>query len=55
MNEDEEVELGLSDFDSNGVPAARLQKANPVWVSLITSCKGVAFEIVSGSESLSEA
>ena len=50
-NEDEAVKLGRIDFESNGVPAERLRKAKQVWVSLITSCKGVAFEIVSGSES----
>ena len=54
-SQDEEVKFGRGDFDSNGVPPERLRKANQVWVSLITSCKGVAFEIISGSESPSEA
>ena len=32
-----------------------LQKAKQVWVSLITNCKGVAFEIVQGADSSSQA
>ena len=42
-NEDDEKKLGRSDFDSNGVTEERLRKADQVWVSLITSCKGVTF------------
>lgn len=49
--EGQEVKLGRYDFNSDGISHQRLYKANRVWVSVMTHCSGVAFKIVSGSES----
>ena len=42
-------------FDGGSVDRDRLHKAQQAWVSLVTSCKGVAFDIVNAEESASEA
>ena len=43
------------DFDRGSIDPDRLRKAQQAWVSLVTSCKGVAFDIVNAEESASEA
>ena len=45
------VKVGVDNFDSSQVNSETLRKAKQVWVSLITNCKGVAFEIVQGADS----
>ena len=49
------TEVNRDDFDRGSVEPDRLRKAQQAWVSLVTSCKGVAFDIVNTEESASEA
>ena len=49
------AKVNRDDFDRGSADPDRLRKAQQVWVSLVTSCKGVAFDIVNAEESASEA
>ena len=49
------VKVGAENFDGSQVHSETLRKAKQGWVSLITNCKGVAFEIVQGADSPSQA
>lgn len=51
----QEVKVRRNAFSSEDISPDRLRKANQVWVSLMAHCEGVALEIVSGTESSSEA
>ena len=51
----QDVKVGARNFDGSQVHPETLQKVKHVWVSLITNCKGVAFEIVQGADSPSQA
>ena len=51
----QDVKVGADNFDGRQVNPETLRKAKQVWVSLITNCKGVAFEIVQGADSPSQA
>ena len=51
----QDVKVGAENFDGSQVHLEMLRKAKQVWVSLITNCKGVAFEIVQGADSPSQA
>ena len=51
----QDVKVGADNFDGSQVNPETLRKAKQVWVSLITNCKGVAFEIVQGADSPSQA
>ena len=51
----DETKVNRYDFDRGSVDPDRLRKAQQAWVSLVTSCKGVAFDIVNAEESASEA
>ena len=51
----QDVKVGADNFDGRQVNPETLPKAKQVWVSLITNCKGVAFEIVQGADSPSQA
>ena len=44
-----------TNFDRSSADPDQLHKAQQAWVSLVTSCKGVAFDIVNAEESASEA
>ena len=50
-----ETKVNRDDLDRSSVVPDRLHKAQQAWVSLITSCKGVTFDIVNAEESASEA
>ena len=51
----DETKVNRDDFDRGSVDPDQLHKAQQAWVSLVTSCKGVAFNIVNTEESSSEA
>ena len=51
----DETKVNRDDFDRSSVDPDCLRKAQQAWVSLVTSCKGVAFDIVNAEESASEA
>ena len=51
----QDVKVGADNFDGSQIHPETLRKAKQVWVSLITNCKGVAFEIVQGADSPSQA
>ena len=51
----DETKVNRDDFDRGSTDPDRLRKAQQAWVSLVTSCKGVAFDIVNAEESASEA
>ena len=51
----QDVKVGVDNFDGSQVNPETLRKAKQVWVSLIINCKGVAFEIVQGADSPSQA
>ena len=51
----QDVKVGADNFDGSQVNPETLRKAKQVWVSLIINCKGVAFEIVQGADSPSQA
>ena len=50
-----ETKVNRDDFDRGSVDRYELHKAQQAGVSLVTSCKGVAFDIVNAGESVSEA
>ena len=45
-----EAKVNRDDFDRGSADPDRLRTAQQAWVSLITSCKGVAFDIVNAEE-----
>ena len=51
----DETKVNRDDFDRGSADPDQLHKAQQAWVSLVTSCKGVAFDIVNAEESASEA
>ena len=51
----QDVKVVADNFDGSQVNPETLGKAKQVWVSLITNCTGVAFEIVQRANSLSQA
>ena len=51
----DKTKVNRDDFDRGSVDPDRLHKAQKAWVSLATSCKGVAFDIVNAEEPASEA
>ena len=51
----QDVKVGAENVDGSQVHPKTLWKAKQVWVSLITNCEGVAFEIVQGVDSPSQA
>ena len=51
----DETKVNRDDFDRGSVDLDQLHKLQQAWFSLITSCKGVAFDIVNAKESASEA
>ena len=51
----EETKVNRDDFDRGSVDPDKLYKTQQAWVSMVTSCKGVAFDIVNAEESASEA
>ena len=51
----DETKVNRDDFDRSSVDPNQLHKAQQAWVSLVTSCKGVAFDIVDAEASASEA
>ena len=53
--DDHDIKIGGGDFDRSSVDPERLRRARQEWVSLITTCKGDAFDSVQGAESRGEA
>ena len=51
----DETKVNRNGFDRGSFDPDQLHKAQQAWVSLITSCKGVAFDIVNVAELASEA
>ena len=51
----DETKVKRDDFDRGSIEPVQLYKAQQAWVSLVTSFKGVAFDIVNAEESASEA
>ena len=51
----DETKVNRDDFDRDSADPDRIRKAQQAWISLVTSCKGVAFDIVNTEESASEA
>ena len=51
----DETEVNRDDLDRGSVDPDQLHKAQQAWVSLVTSCKGVAFDIANAEESASDA
>ena len=51
----DETKVNADGFDRGSVDPDQSHKAQQAWVSLVTSCKGVAFDIVNTEESASEA
>ena len=51
----DETKVNRDDFDRGSVEPDRLHKVQQAWVSLVTSCKGVTFDIVNTEDSASEA
>ena len=47
--------MNRDDFDRGSVDPDQLHKTQQAWVSLVTSCMGVVFDIVNAEESASEA
>ena len=50
-----DTKVNRDDFDRGSANPERLHKAQQVWVSLVTPCKGVAFDIMSTKDFASEA
>ena len=46
----DETKVNRDDFDRGSVNPDRLLKEQQAWVSLVTSCKGVAFDVVNAEE-----
>ena len=53
--EERDVDIRQEGFDATAVDAERLRRARQAWTSLITTCKGVALDIVRSAESPSGA
>ena len=51
----DETKVNRDDFDRGSVDPDQLHKAQQAWVSLVSLCKGVTFNIVNAEESASEA
>ena len=51
----DETKVNRDDSDRGSADPDQLHKAQQAWVSLVTSCKGVAFDIMNAGESASEA
>ena len=51
----DENKVNRDDFDRGSIDPVQLHKAQQVWFLLVTSCKGLAFDIVNAEESDSEA
>ena len=51
----DEVRVGAEDFNSQGIDSLRAKCVSEVWLSLITTCKGKALEIVQSTDSPSAA
>ena len=51
----DETKVNRDDFDRGNIDPDQLHKAKQAWISLVTSCKGVAFDIVNAEGSFSEA
>ena len=51
----DETKVNRDDCDRGSADPDQLHKAQHTWVSLVTSCKGVALDIVNAEESTSEA
>ena len=51
----DETKVSREDFDRSSIDPDQLHKAQQAWVSLVTSCKGVTFDIANAEESTSEA
>ena len=48
---DNDIKIGAGVFDKDVYDPEKLRAAHQAWVSLITTHKGIAFEIVQGTES----
>ena len=51
----DEKKVSRDDFGRGSADPDQLHRAQQAWVLLVTSCKGVAFDIVNAEESVSEA
>ena len=51
MKDDHDIKVGSGNFERSNVHPELLQTAHQAWVSLTTTCKGVAFDIVHETES----
>ena len=51
----DETKVNRDDFDRGSANPDQLHKAQQAWVSWVTSCKGIAFDVVNAVESASEA
>ena len=51
----DETKVNRDDFDRGSVGPDRLHKAQQAWISLVTSYKGAAFDILNAEESASQA
>ena len=51
----QDVKVSADNFDGSQINPETLRRVKQVWFSLITNCKGVAFEIVQGADSPSQA
>ena len=52
---EDDVSVGAETFDGSQVYQETLRKVKQVWIYPVTNCKGVAFEIVQGTDSPSKA
>lgn len=52
---DDDIKIGISVLDISDINSEQLRAAHQAWVSLITTYKGVAFNIVQAVESPGEA
>ena len=50
----DETKVNRDNFDRGSIDPVQLHIAQQAWVSLVTSCKGVTFDIVNAKESASE-
>ena len=51
LPEGEEVNVAAEDFHADGVDPERVMQAEQAWISLVITCKGVAFSIMSNTNS----
>ena len=52
---DRDIKVGRIDFDASGFSNETIEQAHMAWRSLISTCKGIAFDIVERAESPSKA